>query len=60
MSNWCDQCDRREDGLQCAVCGAELSAPAKGSLPWRWRLFLVGTAVYIVWRVYQLISWLAH
>ncbi len=60
MSNWCDACERAEEGDVCAVCGADLTPDVAGPVPWRWRFFIVATVIYLGYRLYQLIAWLAH
>jgi hypothetical protein len=60
MTAWCDNCETAQDGDECAICGADLRPPERGPIPWRWRLFLLATAIYLIWRIYQLISWLSH
>jgi len=29
-------------------------------MPLRWKFFVVATAIYLAWRLYQLIMWLSH
>jgi len=29
-------------------------------MPLRWKFFVVATAIYLVWRLYQLVMWLSH
>ena len=60
MDYWCDHCEIAQESEVCEVCEAELSAPEPEPVPWRWRLFIVATVIYLIWRIYQLISWLAH
>jgi uncharacterized paraquat-inducible protein A len=60
VARWCDTCDRPVEGEVCEVCGQDVAEPEREAIPWRWRLFLVATAIYLVWRIYQLISWLSH
>ena len=60
MANWCDNCETSQEGEQCSICGADLRPPEREPMGWKWRLFLVATAVYLVWRAYQLISWMSH
>jgi len=59
MARWCEHCERSEGSDICAVCGADLRPAPRAPLPWKWRFFLLSTAVYVVWRIYQLVSWLA-
>ncbi len=56
--NWCEACERPEDSDICAQCGANITPLARTPIPWRWRLFLVATVIYVIWRIYQLVNWL--
>jgi len=60
MSYWCENCEVAQDSDHCSLCGADLSAPEREPLDWKWRLFIVATIIYVIWRIYQLISWLSH
>lgn len=60
MANWCENCDRPEEGEVCAVCGGEMVEPLHEPVPWRWRFFIVVSIVYLGWRIYQIISWIVH
>jgi uncharacterized paraquat-inducible protein A len=60
MSYWCDDCETVEEDPECSLCGADLSPAERAPIPWRWRLFLVASVIYLGWRLYQLISWLIH
>lgn len=60
MATWCETCDRPVEGDVCEVCGQPVTPAERVAMPWRWRLFLVATAIYLVWRIYQLVSWLSH
>ena len=61
MANWCENCDRPIEGDVCEVCGSEVVERRRTSrVPWRWRFFIVASIIYLGWRIYQLISWLAH
>ena len=60
MANWCENCDRPEEGDVCTVCGNDIIESTHEPIPWRWRLFIVASVIYLVWRIYQLISWLVH
>ncbi|MGO9963022.1 MAG: hypothetical protein ACLPUG_06280 [Acidimicrobiales bacterium] len=61
--------DAGEDGIgdRCPTCGAELEvddrqgardAPLKA--PWHFKVLVVGTVVYLGYRLYQGIGWLIH
>ncbi len=68
---WCEECHRMvdpevlsEDG-RCPRCGNELlvADPAKVGrrhVPWTFKAMLVATVVYLGYRAYQGIAWLAH
>jgi len=60
MANWCDQCERADDADVCSVCGNNLVPDDIGPMPWRWKFFFVATAIYLIFRLYQLIVWLSH
>ena len=60
MANWCENCDRPEEGEVCAGCGTAIVEPVVEGAPWRWRFFIVASIIYLGWRIYQIISWIAH
>jgi hypothetical protein len=60
MALWCETCDRPVEGGVCEMCGNTVVEPPKENIPWRWRFFIVITIIYVIWRIYQLISWLSH
>jgi hypothetical protein len=60
MALWCETCDRPVEGDVCEICGTTVVEPPKENIPWRWRFFIVITIIYVIWRIYQLISWLSH
>jgi predicted RNA-binding protein with PUA domain len=60
VARWCETCDRPVEGEVCEVCGREVAAAERTAVPWRWRFFIVATVIYLVWRIYQLVSWLSH
>lgn len=60
MAKWCETCDRPVEGDVCQVCGNEVHEPLKEPMPWMWRFFIVSTVIYLIWRIYQLVSWLSH
>jgi len=61
---WCDTCDRDvtdddlTDGGACPTCGATLVEPQP--IPWKFRLMIGATVIYLGWRLYQGIGWLIH
>jgi predicted RNA-binding protein with PUA domain len=60
VTRWCEQCDRPVEGETCEICGTAVVEPVRQPIPWRWRFFIVATVIYVIWRIYQLISWLSH
>lgn len=60
MTKWCETCDRPVEGDVCEVCGQTVETPAPEPIPLRWKFFVVATAIYLIWRLYQLIMWLSH
>lgn len=40
--------------------GAEAGEKRQAKAPWHFKFILVGSVVYLGWRLYQGISWLAH
>jgi uncharacterized paraquat-inducible protein A len=63
---WCDECERlveddevTEDGA-CPTCGAELLEPAHRHVPWYFKFMLVASVVYLGYRAFQGIDWVAH
>ncbi len=60
MTKWCTTCDRPVDGDTCEVCGASLQEAPREPVPLKWKFFIVVTVIYLIWRLYQLISWLMH
>jgi predicted RNA-binding protein with PUA domain len=60
VTKWCEQCDRPVESDTCEICGEPVAEPVRQPIPWRWRFFIVATVIYVIWRIYQLISWLSH
>jgi hypothetical protein len=60
MAQWCPTCDRPVEGETCEVCGREVGEPVHEKVPLKWKFFIVVTIIYLIWRIYQLISWLSH
>jgi predicted RNA-binding protein with PUA domain len=60
VTKWCENCDRPVDGDVCEVCGNDVLEPERQPVPWRWRFFILATVIYVIWRIYQLVSWLSH
>ncbi len=59
MAQWCETCDRSVEGSTCEVCGATLRDTPREPLPKKWVFFIVVTIIYLIYRIYQLITWLA-
>jgi hypothetical protein len=45
-------------GGECPTCGKVIAPPRKA--PWHFKVLLAGTAVYLGYRAYQGVEWLAH
>ena len=60
MAKWCTTCDRPVQGDECEVCGRTVLEPEREPVPLKWKFFIVITVIYLIWRIYQLISWLSH
>ena len=60
MTRWCEHCDRPVEGETSEICGEAVEERVREPIPWRWRFFIVVTIIYVIWRIYQLISWLSH
>jgi hypothetical protein len=72
---WCDACAKfwnrpsLQDGT-CPTCGAPLEAPPertatteatdRPTAPWHFKLLLVALVLYLGYRAYQGVFWLAH
>lgn len=72
---WCDHCSRfynpntmAEDGT-CPNCGAKLARPAKHErdaaegrkpIPWHFWVLVVALVIYLGWRLFQGVEWVAH
>jgi hypothetical protein len=61
---WCDDCDRlvededlTEEG-NCPDCGVVLTGHRH--IPWGFKFMIFASVIYIGYRIYQGISWLAH
>ena len=63
---WCDTCDRLVDDDQvtdeghCPTCDSKIVAGPKEPMPWRFRLMIIATVIYLGWRAYQGVEWLVH
>ena len=69
---WCDTCDRfyNPNSLQadgsCPTCGRVVAAPATAEAeadagaPWHFKALIAVTAVYLGYRLFQGLFWVAH
>ena len=62
---WCDTCDRlvADEELVdggCPTRGTELLEPQRQPISWRFRLLIVATVIYLIWRCVQGVQWLTH
>ncbi|HLN15718.1 MAG TPA: hypothetical protein VK277_03090 [Acidimicrobiales bacterium] len=63
---WCEECtelvdeeDLDEEGA-CPHCGTVLTEVEHRPVPWYFKGMIAASVVYLGWRAYQGISWLAH
>jgi uncharacterized paraquat-inducible protein A len=63
---WCDECEQlvededvTEDG-DCPTCGTPILEPAHRHVPWYFKFMLAASVVYLGYRSYQGITWVAH
>jgi leucyl-tRNA synthetase len=63
---WCEECeevvedeDLTEDG-ECPKCGSELVEEVRKPVPWYFKFMLVASVIYLGYRAYQGITWVAH
>ena len=61
---WCDECDRlvededlTDDGT-CPHCGDLLTG--QRPIPWKFRIMIGATVIYLGYRAYQLVTWIVH
>jgi hypothetical protein len=65
---WCEECSKfltptamKADGT-CPSCGRQVAeaptTPAEATLPWHFKLLLVGICGYLGWRLVELVQWL--
>jgi uncharacterized paraquat-inducible protein A len=63
---WCEQCDRliEDDQLDergaCPNCGTVLTEAPPRHIPWTFKMMLVAFVIYLGYRCYQGITWMAH
>ncbi len=58
---WCESCERvvsgQEPGAACVACGSTL-VEHEATAPWHFKLLVGAVALYLAFRVVQMISWL--
>ncbi|HEY3942247.1 MAG TPA: hypothetical protein VGL60_07155 [Acidimicrobiales bacterium] len=63
---WCDECDQlveeEEVGEEytCPTCGNALGDPPHRRVPAYFKFMLTASVIYLGYRAYQGIAWLAH
>jgi uncharacterized paraquat-inducible protein A len=63
---WCEECERlvEDDQLDehgaCPRCGTVLAEPEHRHVPWTFKAMLVAFVLYLGYRAYQGITWIAH
>jgi hypothetical protein len=67
---WCERCSRLARAQRCPSCGGRLlpTSPRDGEeateetvkAPWHFKVLLVGTVLYLVYRFIWFIFWLFH
>jgi uncharacterized paraquat-inducible protein A len=62
---WCDECDElvddddlTEEGA-CPRCGTELVEEHR-HVPWYFKFMIVASIIYLGYRTYQGVTWVAH
>lgn len=63
---WCEECeevvedeDLTEEG-DCPACGTPLVEEVKKPVPWYFKFMLVASVIYLGYRAFQGITWVAH
>ena len=63
---WCETCIAAVDSDHigadgaCPTCGSIIVTPTKPPRSAKFWLLIGGTGIYLVWRIWQLIEWLAR
>lgn len=71
---WCEECSRfltptsMGPGGECPACGRVVAEPAAGDdgeedvphAPWHFKLLLLATVLYLLFRLVQGVVWLVH
>ena len=68
---WCEEChrlapvDELGDGDRCPRCGNQLLEAGsvhagRRRIPWTFKAMIVATIIYLGYRAYQGIAWIAH
>lgn len=61
---WCDTCeefvplDELDEDECCPTCGTPLGGPRR--MPWKFRLMIAASVIYLGYRAYQGITWVVH
>ena len=61
---WCETCGKRveeeelSDAVDCPGCGKNLHE--RPPVPWHFKVLIAGTVIYLAYRAYQGVGWLAH
>ncbi len=66
-THWCDGCDTLiedddlyEDGT-CPTCGTQVTEPlGKRRIPWYFKFMILASIIYLGYRAFQGITWIAH
>ena len=61
---WCEECEDVVDELtedgECPACGTPLADEEHRPVPWYFKSMIVASVVYLGYRAYQGIAWVAH
>jgi uncharacterized paraquat-inducible protein A len=63
---WCEECevvvadDELGEEGECPKCSTVLVEQERRPFPWYFKFLGVATVIYLIWRAYQGINWLAH
>ena len=64
--HWCEGCEKLiedddlyEDGT-CPTCGTQVTEPMRRPVPWYFKFMILASVIYLGYRAYQGITWIAH